>query len=136
MTDRPKPVIGAIAWTDLTIEDAEQVSEFYAAVAGWKPEGVDMGGYNDFNMTLPDTGHPVAGICHSRGVNADIPPQWMIYVNVENLDASIRECNSRGGRVVAGPKGMGSMGRYCVIADPAGAVMALFEQAVQREEGE
>jgi predicted enzyme related to lactoylglutathione lyase len=31
--------------------------------------------------------------------------------------------------MVAGPNGMGSYGRYCVIRDPAGAHLALFEPA-------
>ncbi len=68
---------GTIGWVDLTVENAESLRDFYAAVVGWKPEAVAMKGYNDFNMTAQ--GEAVAGICHARGANADIPPVWLLY---------------------------------------------------------
>jgi hypothetical protein len=33
-----------------------------------------MGTHNDFNMLRPGSGKPVAGICHARGPNANLPP--------------------------------------------------------------
>jgi uncharacterized protein len=85
-----------------------------------------MGDYEDFAMNLPGTEMPAAGICHARGVNAAIPPQWLIYITVANLDASMTQCKMRGGTVLIEPRGSGK-GRYCVIKDPAGAVCALYE---------
>lgn len=122
-----KPEPGAITWADLTVPDADTVRDFYAAVAKWKPEPVKMGDYDDYNMTLANSGQPAAGICHARGVNADLPAQWLVYIIVKNLDESIQKCRELGGKVIAGPKGMGDTGRFCVIQDPAGAVAALFE---------
>lgn len=88
-----------------------------------------MGGYADFNMTSPASEQPVAGICHARGVNADLPAQWMIYIQVESLAESMERCVKLGGKLVTGPKGFGGLGKYCVIQDTAGAIVALFEQA-------
>ena len=127
MADQGKPAIGAIGWIDLTVEDAEQVRDFYAAVTGWRPEPVVMGGYDDFNMTSPETGEPAAGVCHARGGNAGLPPVWMIYIVVEDLDASVEACRTGGGELLAGPRSMGG-DRYCVIRDPAGAVAALYQR--------
>jgi predicted enzyme related to lactoylglutathione lyase len=124
-----KASVGSIMWTDLTVENAERIRDFYSAVVGWTASGVDMGGYDDFNMNDPETGTPVAGVCHARGGNADLPPVWLIYVNVEDLEKSIAKCVELGGQVISGPKGMGGQGRYCVIRDPAGAALALFEPA-------
>jgi predicted enzyme related to lactoylglutathione lyase len=121
------PSFGAIAWTDLTVPDAESVRDFYKAFVGWEAVPVPMGGYADYQMNAAGTDQPVAGVCHTRGVNADLPPQWLIYVTVADMDASIAACTSRGGSVVAGPRGMGVYGRFCVIRDPAGAVLALLE---------
>ncbi len=121
-----KQEIGSIAWTDLTVENAEEVRDFYAAVAGWKPSPVEMGGYADFNMTAPESGEPKAGVCHARGANADLPPQWLIYIVVADVEASAERCRELGGKVLAAPKDMGGQGRYCVIQDPAGAVCALW----------
>lgn len=124
-----KPAAGTVTWFDLTVKDADRVRDFYKAVVGWKPEPVKMGTYNDYNMTVPSTGDPAAGICHARGGNADLPAQWMLYVNVDNLDLSMAACRGGGGKVIAGPKEMAGYGRYCVIQDPEGAVLALFEPA-------
>ena len=119
---------GSIGWLDLTVPDAVSIRDFYAAVAGWRPEPMEMGGYSDFVMMSSETGAPVAGICHARGENADLPPRWLAYITVEDLDASVRHCIELGGAVVSGPKGGESSGRYCVIRDPAGAVAALMER--------
>ncbi len=122
-----KPETGSIGWVDLTVEDAERVRDFYAEVVGWRPSPVDMGGYSDFNMSAPASGTPTTGICHARGANAELPPQWLIYLIVEDLDASVASCRELGGEVIAGPREMAGQGRYCVIRDPAGAAAALFE---------
>jgi predicted enzyme related to lactoylglutathione lyase len=68
---------------------------------------------------------PVAGICHARGPNAGMPAQWMIYIQVDDLDACVQRCAERGGTVVDGPRELGEH-RFCVIQDPAGAVAALI----------
>ncbi|HSR51570.1 MAG TPA: VOC family protein [Acidobacteriota bacterium] len=119
---------GSIGWIDLTVPDAEKIRDFYEKVAGWRHEGVDMGGYQDFSM-IPGQGESaVAGICHARGTNADLPASWLIYIVVDDLDASMATCREGGGEVISGPHSMGAQ-RYCVIRDPAGAVAALYQQA-------
>lgn len=118
---------GSISWVDLTVDDAERVRRFYERVVGWHASPVEMGGYADYTMTPPSTGTPAAGICHAKGVNADLPAQWLIYITVADLDAAIAACLALGGEVLAGPRGLGEHGRFCVIRDPSAAVAALFE---------
>lgn len=121
--------VGSILWFDLTVPNAAAVRDFYAAVVGWKPEPLSMGDYDDYMMLSPEGGERgSSGVCHARGENAELPPQWMAYVAVANLDESVRQCQAHGGKVLAGPKGDAEHGRYCVIQDPAGAVMAIMEQ--------
>ncbi len=127
MSEAAKQAIGTINWTDLTVPDAERVRDFYSSVVGWTSDPFDMGGYSDYSMNSPESGNSVAGICHSRGVNTGLPAQWLVYITVADLDASIANCQKLGGKVLVGPKTMGGQGRYCVIEDPAGAVAALWE---------
>ena len=117
---------GHIGWIDMTVEDAERLRDFYAAVAGWRPENVSMGDYDDYNMTLPDSGTPAAGICHARGSNAGLPAQWLIYITVSDVDASAAACVEHGGKLLVEPKAMGG-GRFAVIEDPGGAAAALYQ---------
>jgi uncharacterized protein len=119
--------IGSISWTNLTIEDAEPIRNFYSQVVGWKFEFVSMGEYSDYGMLTPDTKRTVAGICHTNGSNDNIPPQWMIYITVESIEKSIEDCRRLGGKIISRPKTYAGVGKYCVIQDPAGAVCALFE---------
>lgn len=117
--------IGEIGWIDLTAPEAEPLAAFYSAVVGWKTEPVSMGDYNDFNMTS-DSGAAV-GVCHARGGNADMPAQWLAYVNVADVEASIVQCKALGGKVRVGPKTL--MGQpFAVIEDPAGAVIGIMSK--------
>ena len=129
MSDQATSDVGTIGWTDLTVENAEEISTFYGEVVGWKPDPVDMGGYSDFTMNAPSTGTAIAGICHARGSNASLPAQWLVYITVVDVDQSAKRCAELGGTILVEPKSMGSHGRYCVIQDPAGAVAALFTPA-------
>ena len=125
--DENRVKAGTIGWIDLTVSNAEHVRDFYQQVVGWSNSPVEMDGYQDFCMITPSGNVPITGICHAKGANADLPPQWLIYITVENLDRSIEACTKAGGSIVAGPKNMGEEGRFCVIKDPAGAVAALYE---------
>ena len=124
MPDKPRP--GTISWTDLTVDDAGELRDFYRRVVGWDSVDTSMGDYDDFTMVSPGSDDPVAGICHARGANAGIPAQWLVYVTVADLDRSMKECAAAGGEVVFGPKPLAG-GRFCVTRDPAGAVLALYE---------
>ncbi|MBC8425889.1 VOC family protein [bacterium] len=126
MSGNARPPVGAIGWLDLTVPDAGPVRDFYAGVVGWTPAPVPMDDYEDFAMLTAD-GEPAAGVCHARGSNAGMPPQWLAYVTVENLEASMAKCRELGGEVVEGPRGLGDFGTFCVVKDPAGAVLAIVE---------
>lgn len=119
------PPLGHIGWFDLTVDDAALVRDFYAAVAGWQPSAVPMAGYADFAMQAPD-GTAVAGVCHRRGPNADLPAQWIAYIVVADLDQSHRRAVELGATSLRAPTGSGG-GRTAFLRDPAGAVFALYQ---------
>jgi uncharacterized protein len=119
--------VGSIGWMDLTVGAAETTRDFYRAVVGWTPTAVDMGGYDDWIMNTPASGMAVSGICHARGANAGMPAQWMAYVTVASLERSLARCAELGGTVLTHVRDMGAHGRFAVIRDPAGAVLALRE---------
>lgn len=118
--------VGTVGWRDLTVPDALELRTFYEDVVGWTTEAVDMGGYSDYVMKAPGSGEAVAGICHARGPHADLPPQWLAYIAVADLDQSLTACDERGGTVIVAARGLMG-GRMAVIRDPAGAVCALWQ---------
>lgn len=126
MAKRKKAAAGTILWHDLTVKDADAVSQFYASVVGWKRTPVDMGGYEDYGMVIEGKKGAAGGICHRKGANAKLPAQWLVYIAVEDLAASLKQVRKLGGKVRSEIMEVGE-GTACVIQDPAGAVCALFQ---------
>jgi predicted enzyme related to lactoylglutathione lyase len=110
-----------IGWIDLTVDDAVELKGFYAAVTGMDTSAVSMGEYDDFCLNRPG-GDAVAGVCHRRGDNASVPPGWMVYFTVANLDAAIEAAKAGGGELVHGPGG-----GMAFVRDPAGNHFALYQ---------
>jgi predicted enzyme related to lactoylglutathione lyase len=125
-----KSPVGSFSWADLTVDNAEEIKDFYASVVGYSFTEVDMGGYSDYCMNSPEDGHTKSGICHAKGGNKDLPPMWLIYFYVANLDESLEKLISLGGQIITGPKSYGEDARYAVIKDPAGACCALFQEGI------
>lgn len=122
-----KDNIGHMAWIDISVADAAELKDFYQDVVGWKSQPLDMGTYEDFMMNSPADGAGQAGICHARGVNADLPPVWLPYFLVADITASVAAVTAQGGQLLTSIKSMGK-DRYVVIKDPAGAICALYDK--------
>lgn len=122
MPKRKKRSSGEIIWRDLTVADADALQRFYTEMVGWRAQPFE----GDFNMVIPGTDAPIAGICHAKGVNSKLPAQWLMYVTVDDLTKSIRAARKWGGKVIDGPRDIGKA-RFCVVQDPAGAVIALYQ---------
>ncbi len=120
--------MGRISWLDLTVPDASATRDFYRQVVGWSVQNVEMedGGerYADYTMH-GDGGNPAAGVCHARGVNTDLPPVWMLYLPVGDLDESLRRVQEEGGRVVKTMQGEEGGCVYAAVQDPVGVYFAL-----------
>lgn len=122
--------VGRIYWLDLTVSDAAATREFYREVVRWAVEDVPMedgdGTYVDYKM-LGGAGTPVAGICHARGANADLPPVWMIYLPVADLSESLRRVEEEGGRILKAVRDDEGRYVYAAIEDPVGVCFALVQ---------
>jgi predicted enzyme related to lactoylglutathione lyase len=115
---------GKFLWIDLTVPEADNIRDFYSAVVGWNWEPVSVGDYEDYNIKTPE-GELVAGICHRKGVNGNLPPAWINYVIVESVTASMKACTDLGGRIVDGPRKQNE-DIFVIIQDPAGAYIGLY----------
>jgi hypothetical protein len=119
--------IGTIAWVDLTVSNAEEVRNFYKKVVGWRSEEVDCGDHVDYNMIPPDSATPVAGICHALQHYENMPPAWMVYISVADIEQSVKTCLALGGEVILDMTARDN-GKTCFIKDPAGAYVALYQE--------
>lgn len=123
--------IGAIVSADITVPKADLLKDFYTQVIGWQTEDFSMkdgdGAYTDYVMK-DDAGNWAGGICHSRGVNKDLPPQWIVYINVADIAQSVRKCVELGGKVLKESKNAEGEYQYALLQDPLGAVLAVTKE--------
>src|SRR5207247_1819898 len=69
-----------------------------------------------------------AGLYEMQGTQFDgVPPHWLTYVAVEDVDASAQSGASLGGNVLMPPMDIPNVGRMAVLKDPQGAVFAIFK---------
>lgn len=120
--------VGQIVWSDLTVDNPTELKEFYKEIFGWTEHAVAMKDgeeeYADYAMML-DAETPAGGICTNRGQNQGIPPQWIVYVNVENVEESLAKCLALGGKLLKESKKKDSSLQYVIVQDPQGSVFGM-----------
>ncbi|HVX22105.1 MAG TPA: VOC family protein [Acidimicrobiales bacterium] len=122
---------GVPSWVDLSTDDLPKARAFYGGLFGWDtPEGPpEAGGY-----TLAAIGgRPVAGL--GPKMDPNMPTVWMTYVNVDDADAVVAKVAPAGGQVLVPPMDVMDAGRLAVVADPAGAVIGLWQPAQHQGAG-
>ena len=123
--------IGAIVSADLTIPNASALKDFYIQVIGWTAEDLTMDDeepYADYVMTDAG-GNWAGGVCHARRVNSNIPPVWMVYINVASIKESVEKCKELGGKVIKEAFDGNGNYIYAMLEDPNGAVLAVTHVA-------
>lgn len=119
---------GTFCWFECGTTDAASAKRFYTGLFGWSavdvPMPEDMGVYTLFRIDERD----VAGLYELKGPQFEnVPPHWMTYVRVEDVDESAAKAESLGGKIEAPPIDVPGVGRIAVIADPTGAHISLFK---------
>jgi uncharacterized protein len=114
---------GVPSWVDVASPDVTRAKAFYADLFGWEIRDgpPEAGGYALAHVR----GRTVAGI--GPQMNPAAPPAWTTYVNVDSADAVAQLVPSNGGTVLAGPFDVMDVGRMAVLADPAGAVIGVWQ---------
>jgi uncharacterized protein len=114
---------GAFYWNELMTNDVEQAKTFFATTVGWEFEGMNMADAGTYWVAKAD-GKPVGGIMDMTGiVPPGVPPHWMSYLEVDDVDARLAQVASAGGNVIRPPFDIAGVGRIAILADPTGAVM-------------
>jgi uncharacterized protein len=114
---------GALCWADLTTTDPKTAADFYSQLFGWETEVSknDASGY----LHILNQGNYIGGIPPVR--EGQGPAHWLIYYQVAGIDAVVGRANSNGGKTYQPPFTVPETGKIAVLADPQGAIFALFE---------
>ena len=119
---------GTFSWVDLATTDLEASKAFYGGLFGWKPHDSEVPGGGVYSMMRLGAAD-VAAIYDQPAEQRDagVPPFWFSYVTVASADESAAAAGEAGGSVHAGPYDVLDAGRMAVIADPAGAMLGIWE---------
>ena len=61
-----------------------------------------------------------------------VPPHWLLYFLTSDCDALAAKAKTLGAQLHFGPESIENVGRMAVVADPQGAVFAIFQPAPRR----
>jgi hypothetical protein len=118
--------VGQVVWHDLMTTDVERTKAFYGELFGWEFE-VWKPGELDYSM-ITSGGSQHGGFMTLDAANG-APPHWLAYVRVEDVDAAAEQATEAGGTVYVQPTDITEVGRFSVLGDPQGAVLAAFAPA-------
>ena len=71
----------------------------------------------------------VAGLMAIPPEAAGMPPSWMGYIGVDDVDAYTEKVKAAGGKIYRAADDIPGIGRFAVAADPHGAIFTLFSSS-------
>jgi predicted enzyme related to lactoylglutathione lyase len=108
--------IGTFCWADLGTNDQPGAKAFYGNLFGWTAVDAPVGPDQFYTMFQIDERQVGAAYTlRPDQVEHGVGPHWMLYVAVENVDATTSKAESLGATVLAPPFDVFDAGRMAVL---------------------
>lgn len=119
---------GTFCWTDLSSTDAAASKRFYSALFGWEMDDMPAGPGMIYTMCKL-RGKDVCALSQMppEMQKSGMPSMWTSYVSVANVDEAQQRAEAAGGKAMMPAFDVMDVGRMCLIQDPTGAVVALWQ---------
>jgi uncharacterized protein len=114
--------LGRVGWHELLAADLDKEGAFYCALFGWQKTDTDdhlMDAYLRFSAG----GHAIGGAF--RKSPQEPVPFWLLYFNVDDLDAAVQRVRAGGGKAFRSDEELPGGLSVAHCADPQGAAFAL-----------
>jgi predicted enzyme related to lactoylglutathione lyase len=112
----PNPVVHF----EINGRDAKKTQAFYAELFGWE---VDANNPMDYGMVSAQEGHGIGG-----GIQAgQADPMVVIYVDVADLDATLKQAEALGGKTVMPPTEVPGGPKLAQFSDIDGNLIGLTQ---------
>ena len=119
---------GTFCWNELMTRGLPVAEKFYSELLGWKT--VDSGMPGMKYMLIKAGDKEAGGMMEMPAeIPAQVPPHWMAYVAVDDVDALAAKVDELGGKVLNPVIDIPEVGRFCIVQDPTGAVLSLMTLA-------
>ncbi|MGW8884867.1 VOC family protein [Streptomyces sp. NPDC055749] len=113
---------GALGWVELSTRDTTEALAFYPAVLGWTVKGAES--YTHWGVDGADFGGMMA---MDEKFQPEVPPHWLPYFVVTDVDATAAMALSAGGDQLMPPTSIPDGPRIAVLRDPQGAVFGIHK---------
>ena len=120
-SDKITRLPGKFIWFEHVSGDLAKARAFYEPLFGWHTEAMQMGD-RTYHMLLNGN----QGIGGLRTAEAGAPNQWISYMSVDNVDASVKTATAAGARLVQPPTDFPTVGRGADLVDPTGGAFCLW----------
>lgn len=119
---------GTIHWSELCTADVDAAKAYYQATCDWTITPMDM---PDGVYWICSVGEqPVAGLMDVKQLgDPNVPPHWMTYIAVSDVDKAVAHTEGSGGAVVRPPFDVPGVGRIAILRDPGGATVGMMTPA-------
>jgi predicted enzyme related to lactoylglutathione lyase len=119
----------AFGWAELNARGLQRAIPFYESIFGWSHSTSDVGDGSPPYTQFEADGDQIAGAFEmGDNIPAQVPSFWMIYFNVDDVNATAEAATAAGATVTVPPQDYFG-GRFAVIRDPQGATFGLFKSA-------
>ena len=115
--------LGRFVWYDHMTPDTESAASFYTQVVGWGTEA--WNGPVPYTM-FTSNGATLGGTMSMPAEASGAPPHWIGYVSTPDIASTLLEVKRLGGTVHRDATDIPGVGTFAIVADPQGAVFALF----------
>ena len=116
---------GALVWNELYTRDLESTKSFYTSLFDWEWSSMPIPQGGDYHLaSIGD--HQVCGVLEMDENWGEIPPHWMVYIQVDDADAAAAKVTSLGGDVCV-PVTDIMVGRFAVVNDDQKGTFTIFE---------
>jgi len=129
LPDSPAAKPGQFFWNELHTPDPTSALGFYEKVIGFSHR--EVGGPENSYFVVSKNGIDRGGVTSQppRG----IAPHWLPYVFVDDPDAATTRARALGGTILVGPADIPDIGRFGVLGDPTGAMLAVMKPLPMRK---
>ena len=121
----------SLCWNELLTNDTEKAKDFYTKLFGWKSK-TDTGA-TSYTEWINGEEH-IGGMMQIQPNMGPMPPNWGIYIAVDDCDATVQKATSLGARTYVPPTDIPNVGRFAVLSDPQGAVFNIIKLNLQHHE--
>ena len=124
MPEQATMATSTFCWNELMTRDLSAAKNFYTKLFGWTTRDMDMGEQGTYTIFVAGD-KDLGGMM--KTTKEDIPPNWLSYVAVEDVDAATKKAEQLGAKQCVPPTDIPNAGRFSVITDPTGATIGLYQ---------